>query len=217
MKKILPLLLFCLVSCIDILGVLLENPSIRYGAKPLIMLSLIWYYVSNTKFRNKLFVFGMFFSFLGDVFLLSKEEFFFILGLGSFLIAHLCYIAMILKYLEKPTLPSISKALFPYLLVFIVLMQVLYSSLGAMKIPVIIYAFTISVFGMLSLLYYFQNKNTVARILVFGVLLFIISDSILALNLFYSPKSFFPVLIMSTYVGAQFLICKFVLNLKLEA
>jgi hypothetical protein len=50
-----------------------------------------------------------------------------------------------------------------------------------------------------------------------GVLIFISSDTILALNLFYKTQSFYPLLIMMTYVLAQYLICRFVLKLNQQS
>ena len=178
------------------------------------MLSLFWYYFVNTKTLNKLFVAGLFFSLLGDVFLLGKGELYFILGLGFFLIAHIFYIIMVSKQLVKLQLKSLGLAIIPYLMVFVLLLNLLYESLGTMKIPVIIYAITISVFGTTSLLLFLQKKTNTNLLLVIGVLIFITSDSILAINLFYKPQPFYPLLIMMTYVLAQFLICKFVLKLK---
>jgi len=175
------------------------------------MITLFWYYYVNSKSLNKLFVAGLFFSFLGDVLLLGTGELYFILGLLFFLIAHVFYILMVLKLLKKTQISQILIASVPYLLVFIALINVLYSGLGEMKIPVIVYAITISVFGMTSLILFLQNKTNTTFLLVLGVLIFITSDAVLALNMFYEKQTFYPLLIMLTYVIAQFLICKFVL------
>ena len=105
----------------------------------------------------------------------------------------------------------------PFLLLFLVLMNVLFAGLGSMKIPVIIYAMTISFFGIVSLLLYLQSKTKISLLLLVGVLIFISSDTILALNLFYKTQSFYPLLIMMTYVLAQYLICRFVLKLNQQS
>ena len=64
---------------------------------------------------------------------------------------------------------------------------------------------------MNSLILFLQNKTKPTFLLVLGVLIFITSDAVLALNMFYEKQTFYPLLIMLTYVIAQFLICKFVL------
>ena len=96
-------------------------------------------------------------------------------------------------------------------------MNVLFAGLGSMKIPVIIYAMTISFFGIVSLLLYLQSKTKISLLLLVGVLIFISSDTILALNLFYKTQLFYPLLIMMTYVLAQYLICRFVLKLNQQS
>ncbi len=214
MNKILPLIAFVLFCLIDFIGIYLEKQMMINFAKPMLMISLFWYYYSNTKTMNKHFVLGLFFSFLGDVLLIGSGEIYFILGLLFFLIAHVFYIIMVLKILQKTRLKNFIIAGIPFLLLFLVLINVLYDGLGAMKIPVIVYAMTISFFGVVSLLLYMQIQTKISLLLLFGVLIFIASDTILALNLFYEKLSFYPILIMMTYVLAQYLICRFVLKLN---
>jgi uncharacterized membrane protein YhhN len=214
MNKILPLIAFVLFCLIDFIGIYLEKQIMINFAKPMLMISLFWYYYSNTKTMNKHFVLGLFFSFLGDVLLIGSGEIYFILGLLFFLIAHVFYIIMLLKILQKTRLKNFIIAGIPFLLLFLVLINVLYDGLGTMKIPVIVYAMTISFFGVVSLLLYIQTQTKISLLLLFGVLIFIASDTILALNLFYEKLSFYPILIMMTYVLAQYLICRFVLKLN---
>ena len=211
MNKKIPLLLFIIVCILDLVGVCFEKNTIIFIAKPLLMITLFWYYFVNAKTLNKLFVTGLFFSFLGDVLLLGSGELYFIFGLLSFLIAHVFYIIMVVKLLKNIKLSQVLLASIPYLVIFIVLLTILYSGLDEMKIPVIVYAITISVLGMSSLILFLQNKSKINLVLVFGVLIFIMSDSVLALNMFYYKQSYYPLLIMITYVIAQFLICRFVL------
>ncbi len=211
MNKTTPLFIFILVCLLYFSGIYFEKQTVIYIAKPLLMLSLFWYYFANTKTLNKLFVSGLFFSFLGDILLLGKGELYFILGLLLFLTAHVFYILMVVKYLKKIRMSQALTASIPYLLIIIFLLNILYSGLGAMKIPVIVYAITISVFGMSSLILFLQNRTKTSLLLVAGVLIFITSDSVIALNMFYKTQSFYPLLIMVTYVLAQYLICRFVL------
>ena len=204
-------MLFIIFCILDFIGILLEYNTLIFIVKPLLMTTLLWYYMVTTKTVNKLFVAGLFFSFLGDVLLLGSGELYFIFGLLFFLIAHVFYILMVLKLVKKPLISQVITAIIPYLIIFIVLLNLLYSGLNGMRIPVIVYALTISFLGTSSLVLFLQNKEKTFLILVIGVLLFIISDSVLALNMFYKKQAIYPILIMSTYVTAQYLICRFVL------
>ena len=214
MYRKLPLIAFIIFSLIDFFGIYLEKQWMVYLAKPMLMTTLFGYYYLNKKSDNLFFVLGLLFSFFGDLFLLGSGELYFILGLIFFLIAHVFYIIMVFKMLSEIRLKDFMIAGIPYLLLFLILINVLYDGLGSMKIPVIIYAMTISFLGVVSLLLFLQSRTKTTLLLLFGVLVFITSDTILSLNLFYEKQSFYPILIMTTYVMAQFLICRFVLNLN---
>ena len=217
MNKILPLIAFMLFCLIDFFGIYLDKQMMVNFAKPMLMITLFWYYYSNAKKLNKYFVLGLFFSFLGDILLLGTGEMYFVFGLLFFLIAHVFYIIIVLKIIQITKPKEFIIAGVPFLLLFLVLMNVLYAGLGIMKIPVIIYAITISFFGIVSLILYLQAKTKISMLLLVGVLTFITSDTILALNLFYKKQSFYPLLIMMTYVLAQYLICRFVLKLNQQS
>lgn len=217
MNKIVPLIAFMLFCLIDFFGIYLDKQMMVDFAKPMLMITLFWYYYSNAKKLNKYFVLGLFFSFLGDILLLGAGEMYFVFGLLFFLIAHVFYIIMVLKIIQITKPKEFIIASVPFLLLFLVLMNVLYTGLGSMKIPVIIYAMTISFFGIVSLILYLQAKIKISLLLLVGVLTFITSDTILALNLFYKKQSFYPLLIMMTYVLAQYLICRFVLKLNQQS
>ena len=217
MNKIVPLIAFMLFCLIDFFGIYLNKQMMVGFAKPMLMITLFWYYYSNAKKLNKYFVLGLFFSFLGDILLLGTGEMYFVFGLLFFLIAHVFYIIMVLKIIQITKPKEFIIAGVPFLLLFLVLMNILYAGLGSMKIPVIIYAMTISFFGIVSLILYLQAKTKISLLLLVGVLTFITSDTILALNLFYKKQSFYPLLIMMTYVLAQYLICRFVLKLNQQS
>lgn len=217
MNKFLPLIAFILFCIIDFLGIYLEKQMMINFAKPMLMITLFWYYYSNTKILNKHFVLGLFFSFLGDVLLLGTGELYFIFGLVFFLIAHVFYIIMVFKILQNTKLKEFLIAGVPFLILFFILMSILYDGLGTMRIPVIVYALTISFFGVVSLVLFLQTKTKISLLLLIGVLIFITSDTVLALNLFNEKQSFYPLLIMMTYVLAQYLICRFVLKLNKQS
>ena len=191
MNKIIPLIAFVLFSLIDFFGIYLDKQMMVGFAKPMLMITLFWYYYSNAKKLNKYFVLGLFFSFLGDLLLLGTGENYFIFGLLFFLIAHVFYIIMVLSFIQTRKFKDFIMAGVPFLLLFLVLMNVLFAGLGAMKIPVIIYAMTISFFGVVSLVLYLETKTKISLLLLVGVLIFISSDTILSLNLFYKTQSFY--------------------------
>ena len=75
-----------------------------------------------------------------------------------------------------------------------------------MKLPVRIYGIVISFMFMLALHMLFIKDKVAGKWMMLGALLFIISDSALAINKFYQPFEVASVIIMLTYGLAQLFI-----------
>lgn len=200
-------ILFFTVSILDIIGVAFGNLLLEAIFKPMIIISLmILYYYSSEK-KNNWFLLALAFSFLGDVLLLDKEGLF-LFGIAAFLMTQLIYIGLILKRINKTTVQQNVLAVLPFLVYITFLIMLLKDNLGEYLIPVIVYALTIAIFGIVSLLNYLKYKTRSAQLLLIGAVLFIVSDSMIALNKFYEPRDFYPVAIMVTYVLAQLIIMR---------
>lgn len=198
--------LFLIIIVIHIIG-LLYSGSLAFFTKPFITISLAVIYLSSVKKANFWYISALFFSFWGDTFLLFKDEFF-LLGLVSFLIAHFLYIKISSGYLKKVGSLKIITISIPFILAFGSVVFLIKDNLAEMLIPVIIYGIVISTFGVITLLNYIKDKNTANLWLFLGALIFIVSDSLLAINKFYEAKEFFGICVMLTYIVAQYLICK---------
>lgn len=205
------LLIFILVSVIDIGAILFGDSLWQTLSKPLIIPALIVYYLTGTSSVNKWYVIALIFSFAGDVLLLDKSNLF-LMGIAAFLITQLLYISIFSKGLRGSSFINKLKALLPFLVYFIVLITVLKPGLQDFFIPVLVYGLAISLFGFVALLNYLIKKDMVSLRLLTGALLFIVSDSLIALNKFYQERSIYPVIIMITYIAAQYLIATYMLK-----
>ena len=206
------LVFFILVSFLYVIGILLDNDFIKFISKPLIMLSLLLYYIKSVQRKSKLFIGAVLFSFLGDILLLFDSELFFMLGLVSFLIAHILFISMVVGMLNKSSIQQKIFATMPFMFTYVGLLVLLKESLGEMLIPVVIYGLVISVFGVVSLLNHLILKSKASQYLIFGAAFFVVSDSLLAINKFYESQEYYPVIVIITYIIAQYLICKSVIE-----
>jgi len=200
--------LFIIVSLLDVLGIILGKDYLRLFFKPLIIPALLLMYTLQETFKNKWYIAALFFSFLGDTFLLFSGKQYFMFGLGAFLLAHVCFIKMVLQKLGKAATVHLllSFAIFSSFLTGLLL--VLKGHLGVMSIPVKIYGIVITGFGALSLANYLQHKTKASLILFIGVAVFISSDSMLAINKFYMPYKYLSLMVMITYIMAQYIIYK---------
>lgn len=200
-------ILFIIISIIDIYAVIAENQLLEIIFKPLLMTCLAVVYLVSVKKPNFWFISALFFSFWGDVFLLFKEEFF-VFGLASFLAAHILFIKITSAFIKKPALSKVIISAIPFVVFLFSLLYVIKDNLGEMLIPVIVYGITISSFGAVAFLNYITNKSIENGWLFLGTIIFIASDSLIAINRFYEPNAMYGVVIMTTYIVAQYLICK---------
>ncbi|MNJ88769.1 YhhN-like protein [compost metagenome] len=175
----------------------------RFFTKPLLIPLITAIHLSERKNSgiNSSFLAGLIFSFLGDVFLLFDWGF--LPGLGSFMLAHVLYIVSFAKLRIAKMLVSV-----PFILVYLAgLLYFLYPHLNEMKIPVFIYGTVIST------MLYFSLCSKNSR-LIAGAFLFVISDTLLAINLFVSNSVITELLVMITYVAAQLLLVLGMINPK---
>lgn len=194
--------------------------------KSLIIPLLIWLYLRFTRGHwnrfHSLIITALVFSWIGDITLqlTQFQESFFLVGLGSFLITQLIYMVAFIITPGKNTL-FFRKI---YLLVPVVLygwgiLWLLSEGLGDMKLPVTIY--TMVILSMLLAAINREKKvNRQSFLLVLaGAIIFVVSDSILAINKFAQPFELGRIASMTSYVTAQYLIavgCTRQFNLTLK-
>lgn len=170
---------------------------------PLLIIIFIIYFRHNLKGINLIMLSGLTFSWAGDV----AIDFAFIPGLACFLAAQAMYLTTFFLtpgknviFHEKPYL------IIPVLLAGVTLIYFLYDDLGDMKLPVIIYAVVILTM-LASAINRLMKVNRVSYYLVLaGAILFVLSDSALAINKFTCDFNYSGPVIMSTYLAGQYLI-----------
>lgn len=206
MIKKIAFFVFLLVSILDIIGIIFKVDSLVFIFKPLILLSLLFLYSNSVLLRDKWYSTALVFSFFGDSFLLYSGDFSFKIGLGSFLIAHILFIGVVLKRINKTSILRVFASIIPFLIVLLLLLLILKDSLGQLFIPVLIYGITISTFGVVSLIDYLNTKSKKSLLMLIGAIIFIISDSVLAINKFHISAFVFEIIVMTTYITAQYVI-----------
>ncbi len=205
--------LYMVVAIVHIYTLISDNEQYILISKYLLMPMLLLHVVVNCRKALKNvapFIAALFFCWIGDILLIYVDvyEQFFMFGLAAFLIGHIFYIWSFRKFTNKTG--SILKRK-PWILIFpvsyaIVLLFIVFPYLDDLKIPVIIYAITITAMCIASISRY-DRTNQYSFLFVFaGALFFIGSDSMIAINKFYKEIESGSLLIMSTYIIAQYLI-----------
>ena len=186
--------------------------SIKVITKPLLM-TILMIYVYHYKRENKnlnLLITALLFALLGDIFLIHLDIMsFFILGLGSFLVVHICYIVLFLKSFKKinqhcDKLMNLFRIII--ILLSLVFYTVMYKYFGSLLIPSTLYMIVIMIMFLSGT---FRNKNYHSNnyfSVVLGCTCFLLSDASLTISKFYSHFYLDELLIITTYMVAQMLI-----------
>ncbi len=204
--------IYAVVVVLELLFIYFDQPQLRWFTKPLLMpLLMLGFYVDSNKRSGTLFyliLFALILSWAGDVLLQMKGMF--IPGLISFLLAHVFYILYFIKtgkgkkgLLQQQPLIGI-----PVLIYILIFLWQLYPFLDVLKIPVTVYGITIGAMLLMAINTKRKLNNDAAVLFFIGALLFVISDSLLAVNLFAKSHFLLSIFVMLTYAAAQYLIVK---------
>ena len=155
----------------------------------------------TSPFYRRAIIAGLLFSLAGDIFLMLPDRF--IQGLASFLAAHVFYIAAFTR--ESGGALSFS-TLIPFLIYGGMMLRVLWPHLGKMKLPVMIYVAAILMMGWTAAGRRLLTEQEGSLLAFLGAILFIASDSVLALDKFRGRFRSAQLLILVTYFTAQWLI-----------
>ena len=207
-------LFFWIVASVGTLSQCFNSGNLYFFIKPLLLPSLIAAVILNTgPTRSRhIVIAALFFSFLGDVFLLFEYmgPLFFIIGLICFLLTHVLYCWYFLQ-IRKTGISLLKQK--PWIILAVVLytgclLWLLLPTLGDLTVPVIIYACILTTMVVCC----FRGYNFINRasrtLFVPGVICFVASDSLLAINKFYTAFSSAAFFITLTYCLAQYLIVR---------
>lgn len=199
--RVVPFSPFLIAGILHLIGQLAGNEALITATKPLLIPSLALALVWSVGGRLTAPVVGaliaLFFGWLGDLALMIDGSLWFLAGLGAFLLAHIAYIVLFLRHLGRGRLP---RSALLYLVWFALLGVLLWPYLGTMLVPALIYAVVITTMAIVA--------TRCAPIVAAGATLFLLSDSMLAVDRFVPDVGIWQAgfLIMLTYLAAQCLI-----------
>jgi len=204
--------LFTLVLLIDLAAIYLNYESLRFFTKPLLVPLLAIYLLLETNTTNsslKAWIFlALLFSWVGDILLLfeGSGSNFFLFGLSAFLVAQVFYIVFFHNIRMREYIRGNALLLLLVIVYYSILISVLSPYLGNMKLPVRIYGVVLSFMVMLAMHTVLGKNKKAAVWMTTGAILFVVSDSLLAFNKFFSAFNYSGLIIMVTYGLAQLFI-----------
>ncbi len=183
-----------------------EVPSLYMFVKPLLMIVLALYLYQTTHLAektDKVLLLSLFFSWVGDCVLMFQGELYFLGGLLSFLIAHILYIYVFARQFKLQNgfyLVVICVLLYGAALLGLVLPK----TAPEMRLPIGIYAGVLLVMTAMAS----GRKGGVSlpsfAYTFVGAMLFMFSDSLIAINKFAQPFEGANIAIMLLYIAGQY-------------
>jgi uncharacterized membrane protein YhhN len=210
--------LYFIVGLIYIAGDAINSLPLIYCTKPLLMALLgtyFWRQTHNARHQKMriLVAIGLLFAFVGDVLLMvaRTQESFFVLGIAGFLVTQIAYTLAFARF--KPSLSGLfaqnKLAAFPLLLYWVLMLVILVPVVpSALRVPIVAYSFFITLMALSALNLMTRIPPSVSYPLILGACLFLLSDSLIAINKFKMEIPMASLLIMSTYILAQWLIIR---------
>jgi len=209
-------LIFLVIVVLELIGTVNGSKWLDYPVKPFILIWIAAYFLIMTKPQpyRWLVILAFFFSWAGDMLLMFgwKSDMFFFAGVGGFFLSQVTYILAFRKFGVSRGKGLIARKplwALPFLIYLVGIYVLLYPHLeGIMKPVVALYA--ISLLGMSAAAFNRMGLMDTQsfRILFIGSVFFVISDSLLAINKFATPIPNEGFMVMATYMLAQYLIMR---------
>lgn len=173
---------------------LFENSIFHILLKPIPIFCITYYCFINKKF---ILSSGLLFGALGDILLTQNKEIFFIFGLVSFLIGHILYSVYFFMN-SSFNKQGLFLSVITFALSIALSLYIVPAVEEKLKLPVIFYIVGISIMVISTTFYKKFNYFS-----FLGAVLFLISDSLIAINKFITPIPFAHLWIMILYYLGQ--------------
>jgi len=227
--------LYIITAVVEIYAEATQNEVVRFFSKPLLMILLFAFYMQsvggNWSKLHKFIAASLVFAWFGDVALmfvpksaddltlmgLPKNPNFFLVGLAAFLVAHMLYAIAFGDVSNKTKAPILRRKFWvaiPLLFYMVTLLYFLVPAIAGNELtkpflgPVIIYSAAIATMVAFALNRYGRVNDKSFALVFGGALLFMFSDSIIAINKFIYPFASSGIFIMALYIAGQYFIAK---------
>ena len=215
---------FVIIAVVHLTGQLVSNEWIIWMTRPLLMPSLLWWFLSQISkpfsFAHKRMIAALLLASAGDIFaLLAKfNDWFFFADILCYLFMQLMYVLIFLSIVRFQDVSKvyISIAILIFIVYGIIFLNYLLPHSGWLTLPILIYAsaVTLTIISSAITITYFPRPLFI--MLMTGTIIYLISDTIIATNKFITPVYLSGFWGLLAYIVAQALITKVISKYKDE-
>ncbi len=203
------------VGVAELAAVALDARLVTWVVKPLLVLLLLAWVVVDARGRAapwpsslRWLVVGLVFAWVGDVLLLVDGDLWFLGGIAAFAVMQVCYLVAFLRVPGIGLVRAWRVCVVPYALVWVGVNIAVWSDVGDLRIPVVIYSALAIAMALGALDVVLRLPRRLGWRVAGGGALFVVSDALIALTAFGPLDSGrgWDVAIMGTYIAAQAMI-----------
>ncbi|ESU26457.1 hypothetical protein FLJC2902T_24250 [Flavobacterium limnosediminis JC2902] len=200
-------LFYLVLSVILVYAEYLRNTDFLYFTKPLLMPVLFCLYLVNTKKKsvNYYFVLVLFFMWIANVCFISADEKMLVLGIANTFLSRLFVLILLLKSGKRPKSIPFLIGTFPFVIIFITVLQLLNDGLGDAFYFVLLNGIVVILLGGISLANYFMVPSRINTYILINVILFTFMRFIVAIDFYYLSVAIFRPIAILIFSVAQYI------------
>ena len=203
--------IFWIVALIAITSIVFQYQQLAQIAKFLFIPSLTLYYFSGINRSNAYFLI-LFFSWIGDILILSSNFSHILSGIIVFWGVLLLLLDIMIKELQGNLLNQFSKkysliVALVWVIYLTIVLIILQGNLGLLFWPILFYGIILIGTGFLSVMLWIEQRTKTTFSLMIGVIFLILSGTFLSNSLFIGKTHFLEIITELAYIGSQFFIC----------
>lgn len=215
-------IVFAIIAAIHLLGQLISNEWIIWMTRPLLMPSLLWWFLSQISrpysFAHRRMINALLLATAGDIFaLLAKfNDWFFFADIMCYLFMHMMYVLIFLSVIrfQEVSKVYIAIAIIIFIIYGIVFLNYLLPHSGWLTLPILIYASAVTLTIITSAITITYFPRPLFIMLMAGTIIYLASDTIIATNKFITPVYLSGFWGLLAYIVAQALITNVISKYK---
>lgn len=200
------LILFFLVSILYGYGLVYNVISYIYLYKPFVIIFLILYYFSKSKKYNLLFLIGLGFAFVGDLFYNLNTFDTNLIAMSCFLVFNLVLTIIAAERAGVIKTTKLLLSMLPFIFIFVYVVYKFFSNAGDMMLLIGVYGFIVVLLCSFSLNTLVKRRDVSSLLFFLAALLFVVSSVCEGLEHFSNPHItfFIDLLNITSYILSLF-------------
>lgn len=207
---------YAVISVIEIVAEYYYDQPLIWATKPFMNPVLAIMYWLSSKRANFIFVVALAFSWVANLFFISRNLESIAIGAYLFLGYRVLVIYIVLRLIKFPGWLPVLLGGLPFVFIYLYVINVSYEEIADGLYMFIMQGLFISFLGGLAVGNYILKSDTAGTLLLISTMMFAFTQFLFVVRLYYLNLSVFQTLAMALFALGQFILCRFVLAAENE-